>query len=448
MIEKPEGKGVDEALAGKWPISVLLGGNFSGRTHVLRHMTGLACDGDEDDGAWGAHGRSIYVGPEVYNSVSGLGPTVREEVRLHASCEPDSSAVAELIEKVALDTLYERNPFDLSGGEQALLSLISALALEPDRLAIDGALEQVDSTNKRHLLNWLSRPEGAKTRTVIADNFSNEFVSATKVNLIRMTSCDDDSGPFGRINGEAELPVAAAKSCRIKLDRIQFRYSGGAMVLNEVSAELEPGSLYFLEGRNGAGKTTLAKILSGMLRPVGGRLSVDDTQVPLWRAPGQIFAYHYQNPDVGLFSESVEKEIQTSLGRPGLLLRLVRLFGKEWPSFRKIDMEASERTRRLDAVVNAFGLRHVLQEHPLDLPFVMRKRVALATTVAMGCPWLILDEPTLGQDKASTEAIARAIEQLLGLGTGVIVISHSSRLRRRLSAPTLTLVDGVLYHQQ
>lgn len=448
MIETRERKGVEEeALTGQWPLSVLAGGNFSGRTRLLRRMTGLPCDDEEDEGAGGARGRSVYVGPEVYNSVSGLGPTVREELRLHTGREPESSPVVELIEVVGLNTLYGRNPFDLSGGEQAMLTVISALALAPDRLAIDGALEQVDAANKRHLLRWLSRPDGAGAKTIIADNFWDEFAAAEKVNVVAMSSCDDGGSRFGRINGGAELPVGAANPCRVKLDRIQFRYSGGAVVLKDASAELEPGLLYILEGRNGAGKTTLAKILSGMLRPQQGRLSVDGGEALLWRAPGQIFAYHYQNPDVGLFSESVGKEIETSLGRPGLLLRLLRLFGKDRPTFRMIDMDASERARRLEAVIEAFGLGGVLWEHPLDLPFVMRKRVALAATVAMGCPWLILDEPTLGQDEASTEAIARLIERVQRLGTGVIVISHSTRLRRRLPARVLTLTEGVLYQQ-
>jgi energy-coupling factor transport system ATP-binding protein len=446
MIEtRDSGSKMNAALSACKRLIALAGHNFSGRTRLARRFTGLPGDDEDMKGRANVRGMSVYIGPEVYNSVSGLGPTVREELKLHAGMEPKTSYINEVIESVKLNRLYDRNPFDLSGGEQASLTVISALALEPKRLALDGALEQVDMANKQSLLQWLQRYGRRGVRTVIVDNHLDEFAGAAQIKSIPVRCAKGNVNRFDPINDTVELPVCAAKECRINLEGLRFRYGKSNDVLRDVTVEFEPGRLYFLEGRNGAGKTTLAKILSGYLRPTDGEIRIDGLVTPIWRMPGQIFAYHFQNPDVELFRTNVESEIEVSLGRRSFISRLLRFFGKEQLDYRAIDMNTAERARRRDATIEAFGLNYIRMEHPLDLPFVMRKRVALAATVAMGCPWLILDEPTLGQDRESSEAIARIIEQLLTLKIGIIVISHSAQLRQRLSAHSLRLSEGVLY---
>jgi energy-coupling factor transporter ATP-binding protein EcfA2 len=413
---------------GEWKALALDGGNFSGRTDLLRWMSGLETpDGGEPGGGGPGAKSPVYIGPEVYNSISGLGLTVREELRLHTGQPPEKSSVAHLLELTGLDAMYDRNPFTLSGGEQALLTVISALSLEPGLIALDCALEQIDRTFKTELLRRMLNGLRSQTATLIADNCLYELEGAEAMPKITISGAGEARAPhlrFDPITADVELPLFPPKPCQLTLSGINFRYPRSATVLNSASAQLKPGTLYFLEGRNGAGKSTLAKILCGVLRPDAGRIFVDQEQVHTWKHPGQLVAYHFQNPDVQLFSTTVEEEVAAGLGTTGLA--------------------APEREIRTEAVMSAFGLSHVRKEHPLDLPFVIRKRIALAATVAMGRPWLILDEPTLGQDSASAEAIAGVINKLLKLGTGVIVISHSQRFRRLLPEEPLKLTGGSL----
>lgn len=410
-------------------VLALDGGNFSGRTDLLRWMSGLeVSEGGQVAGDAEGDKPSVYIGPEVYNSISGLGPTVREELRLHVGRSPEDSAVSHLIKVTGLDSMYDRNPFTLSGGEQALLAVISALSLEPGLVALDCALEQIDSTYKTELLRRMLNGLRTHTSTAIADNCLDEIEGAEalpKVTVSREGNTRASRLRFDPIAVDVDLPLASQKSCQLILSDINFRYPRSATVLNSASAQLQPGTLYFLEGRNGAGKSTLAKILCGVLRPGSGRIFANREQAHPWKHPGQLVAYHFQNPDVQLFSTTVEEEIEAGLSTSGL--------------------DARERESRADAVMHAFGLVHVSKEHPLDLPFVIRKRIALAATIAMGRPWLILDEPTLGQDVSSAEAIAGIITKLLNLGTGVIVISHSLRFRRLLPAEPLKLSGGSLH---
>jgi len=408
-------------------VAALAGRNFSGRTHLLRRWTGLGAPSEGSRLPAGPRRPlSAYVGPEVYNALSGLATTVRQELMLAGPDAFQPDRLFPLVERLRLLPLSERNPFTLSGGEQTCLAVVSALAMRPAGLALDCPTEQVDSDLKLILTRWLNRG-GGPTSTVIADNRLGEY--AGEFREIFRVECEGSEGNGERkftIGGIAEGDYAfelRGPAFGFDFDAIAFRYGRGPMVLRDVSARLEP-SLYFLDGENGAGKSTLAKILSGVLKPRRGRVIVNEREYRPWRQPGQMVAYHFQNPDLQLFSTSVDEEV---VAGP-----------------RALGVEARESVRRAEAILRAFGLCGVRREHPLDLPFVLRKRLAMAATLAMGCPWTILDEPTLGQDDVASEALARIIESILAAGAGVILITHSRWFRERLRGKTLRLRDGVI----
>jgi energy-coupling factor transport system ATP-binding protein len=211
----------------------------------------------------------------------------------------------------------------------------------------------------------------------------------------------------------------------IHLDGIRFSYRGaGSPVLLDISTTLEPGLVYVLDGANGSGKSTLAKLLAGVLRPQSGAMSLNGSTFQPWREPGTVFAYHFQNPDLQLFSTTVRAEVEAGPRALGLSSDTVGRAARVWG--------------------NAFGLEGALDWHPLDLPFVYRKRVALAATFAMVRPWLILDEPTLGQDDETSETIRQMIGALADQGCGILVISHSVGFRERLGGHRLVLKGGRL----
>ena len=181
-----------------------------------------------------------------------------------------------------------------------------------------------------------------------------------------------------------------------------------------MSLHLAPG-LYHLRGKNGSGKSTFAKLLSGVLRPSHGRILFGDTEWSAHRTPGRHVSYHFQNPDLQLFTKSVEEEL------------LVSCPGHE---------------DRQEAVIEAFGLGDYLKTHPLDLPFVLRKRLALAVAMASPAGWLVVDEPTLGQDESNARQIAKMLEMQMLNGRGVVVISHSAWFRDLLPGVCLNLRRG------
>ena len=95
-------------------------------------------------------------------------------------------------------------------------------------------------------------------------------------------------------------------------------------------------------------------------------------------------------------------------------------------------------SRREEASIFA-GLDGFLDTHPFDLPFVLRKRLALTLIMHTEAPWLIFDEPTIGLDAESQAVVASCMERLASAGYGVIFISHNELLTSRLQPEILTL---------
>ncbi len=363
---------------------------------------------------------TAYVGPEIYNSLSGLGATVEQEIRLHAEQSRRVDDALGLLQTMGLDHLYGRNPFTLSGGEQAVLAVACGIFLNPTRLAIDCAFEQIDLDFRNETMKLLERPD-VTTSVALADNRLGEYdFSPSEWHMIDLKSGARPaygSLPAIQPDRASRKPVPGIV---IDFEDLSFQYSKGVDVLRNAQMHLEPGAIHLLSGKNGAGKSTLAKLLAGVIRPKSGRIMFDRRVEQPWKSPGAVVAYHFQNPDVQLFATTVEEELTLGLHTSA----------------------AGERADALAPLIDQFQLRTVLAEHPLDLPFVLRKRIAMAATLAMPASWFILDEPTLGQDAGSIRTIAMMLNELARSGRGVIVVTHSDEFQRLLDEPRPLRVAG------
>ena len=160
------------------------------------------------------------------------------------------------------------------------------------------------------------------------------------------------------------------------------------------------------QGQNGAGKTTTVKLMNGLLRPtkgdvlIEGQSTADKTTATIARKVGYVF----QNPDDQIFQESIYKEISYGLV--------------------KQKMAPEEVKRRTLEAAALCDLGDSLEEHPYNLPYSKRKFVTIAAIVAMDPDVVILDEPTAGQDRKSTELLGAIGAGLAKKGKIVITITH------------------------
>jgi energy-coupling factor transport system ATP-binding protein len=193
----------------------------------------------------------------------------------------------------------------------------------------------------------------------------------------------------------------------IKVEDAHYSYPGGGVkALNGVSLTIQPGEKVALVGQNGSGKSTLARHLNGLLRPTQGQVWVGDWETSA-HSPAKMarrVAYAFQNPDEQLFHQQVCGEVA---------------FGPQ-----NLGHSAEQVHIQVEQALDLFGLRAAAKTNPRDLGYSGRKRITLASTVAMQTPVLVFDEPTAGLDANEQEQLSQVIAILNQQGKTVLVISH------------------------
>ena len=212
----------------------------------------------------------------------------------------------------------------------------------------------------------------------------------------------------------------------IQISNVYFTYPNGNQALKGITLEIKNGEFIGLIGKNGAGKTTLAKLMNGLLKPDKGSVVVDDvnTKEASVAEISKHVGYVFQNPDRFLFSESVEKEIIFTLKNLG--------FGEE------------ELKKRLEETLLEFDLMKYRNRSPFFLSGGEKKKVALASVLCTQPKYLILDEPTVGQDRTEKTRIIDLIEKLRKENVTIIIITHDIEFVAEHIPRVVVMADGMI----
>ncbi|WP_062345151.1 energy-coupling factor ABC transporter ATP-binding protein [Herbidospora yilanensis] len=204
---------------------------------------------------------------------------------------------------------------------------------------------------------------------------------------------------------------------------LAYAYPDGTQALFGVTLSIAKGERVALLGPNGAGKTTLVMHLNGILTAGHGEVSVAGLPVrkenlkEVRRRVGLVF----QDPDDQLFMPTVREDVA---------------FGPANMGLRGADLD--------HAVVTALekvGMADVIDRPPHHLSFGQRRRVAVATVLAMDPEILVLDEPSSNLDPASRRELA---EILRGLDVTVLMVTHDLPYAMELCERSVILSDGVI----
>ena len=181
----------------------------------------------------------------------------------------------------------------------------------------------------------------------------------------------------------------------------------GRRVIEDVTLSLERGEVVGLLGPNGAGKTTTFTMLTGMLAPDAGAITLDGhviTTMPFYDRARFGIAYLPQAPFVprGL---TVEENI--------LLVLEARM--------------ASHRKERLADLIAEFRLEALRKTRVGQLSGGQRRRCEIAITLACEPSFALMDEPFAGVDPHATEEITQMIRQMAARDIGVLITDHKAR---------------------
>jgi cobalt/nickel transport system ATP-binding protein len=218
-------------------------------------------------------------------------------------------------------------------------------------------------------------------------------------------------------------PTAPTPTPALDVQGVAYAYPDGHQALRRVDLTVAPGERVALLGPNGAGKTTLILHLNGILLPTAGQVSVGGLPVvkanlkEVRRRVGVVF----QDPDDQLFMPTVRDDVA---------------FG---PANLGVEGEALDKT--VAEALDAVGMADAADRPPHHLSFGQRRRVALATVLAMDPQMLVLDEPTSNLDPAARRDLA---DILIALPVTAIIATHDLPYALELCPRTVILDDGAI----
>ncbi|MBI3733445.1 MAG: ABC transporter ATP-binding protein [Chloroflexi bacterium] len=464
---------------GEWLL--VCGASGSGKSTLARAATGLVphfyagvTSGHVYVGGLDAHSHTVYElfrhAPLVFQNPQAqvFNSSVENEIAfgLESIGLPRSEMrerIAWASEAVGSGHLLTRAPHTLSGGEQQRVAIAAALALRPPLLMLDEPFAHLDGASAAQLRQQLKRIQRDGTTVLVIEHRLHDLVAeADRIAVVHqgaLALCDwphivlaHDLERFGvglpyairlfREHGWNFVPLTAREAAEhargpmdakpiganarqrgaswLTLEHVSFARDGQT-VLRGVTFDIARGESVALLGRNGAGKTTLLKMLSGLRRPLGGRIVVggqDAAKQPpatLARRVGLVF----QNANDQLFMPNVREEIELGARRLGI-------FDAAWCA----------------AVIETLGLQHLLERSPFRLSEGEKKRVAMASVLTMRPNLIALDEPTVGQDHNTRQALIGLLQTLQARGHTLLIATHDLELAEMVAPRWLLLGEG------
>ena len=438
--------------------TVIVGHNGSGKSTLALLLAGAEPGSGvrEGGGVLGAVGGTALVGQRSELLV--LGQSVAEDVTWGMSAEHIVGLdLDELLERVGLAGLADADPRSLSGGQLQRLALAGALARSPRLLISDESTAMIDRAGRVEMLDLLASLPARGIAVVHITHDPAESARADRVVTIRSGRIVSDrrAGEGAPLIDEAGDPSASPatgvstvssvagapaliKAAHLWADRVAHTYDLGTPwekpVLRDVSLILDPGQAMLITGDNGSGKTTLSRVLTGLLVPTWGRVTLGGR--PMERCVGDV-ALSMQFARLQLQRPSVRSDILAAAGHgPRIGTGSVH---------RKGAISREEGDRIVAEAMELVGLDPALASRGIDdLSGGQMRRVALAGLLASHPSVLILDEPMAGLDATSRDLLISVLDERRRAGLSILVISHDLEGMDSLCDTHGRLAEGVL----
>lgn len=285
----------------------------------------------------------------------------------------------------------------MSGGQMQRLAIAGILATNPGLLLLDEPISMLDEESAmaiRDEVAWM-----AHDRTVlVVDHHPDQWrgvldqvVELTDHGTLKKVWDFEDFldsreavslSPHTSIAGETVVRASAIDAHRPQSDDL---------LLRGVTMSAQRGLITVVSGPSGAGKSTLLRLLAGLDAPASGELTL----------PGQV-AWVPQNPENYLVAQTAADELFASPMVP----------------------EDAD----LRGLVRTFGLKAILDSHPMTCSGGEKRRLAIAAALAQHPDLLLLDEPTVGLDDDRGASVLSAIRAAADSGVAVVVSSHDRQV--------------------
>ncbi|WP_156073200.1 ABC transporter ATP-binding protein [Faecalibacterium prausnitzii] len=415
-----------------------------------------------------------------------IGLTVGEDIAfaLENSCTPQDEMHAitrHAAELVGIENHLGYAPHELSGGQKQRVSLAGVMVDQVKILLFDEplanldpatgkqAIELIDEIQKKtdttvliieHRLEdvlWRNvdrivlvndgtiladlRPDELLSGSLLAENGIREplYVTALRYAGVDITPDKhpahvdslvlDDTDTQKLRDWFTARPRLAAQPEReplLEVKGLSFGYQKGQQTLRDVSFSIGKGEMVSIVGRNGAGKSTLSKLICGFETPDAGEIFLNGKPLAEEniRRRARHIGYVMQNPNQMISKTMIYDEVALGLQRSGLTEEQIR--------------------EKVEATLRVCGL-YPFRNWPISaLSFGQKKRVTIASVLALDPELILLDEPTAGQDFRHYTDIMEFLRGLNARGVTVVMITHDMHLMLEYTRRALVFCDGRL----
>lgn len=370
-------------------------------------------------------GKNLYLELSVFENVDFMA-------RLFGLSDAERPArVRELLEATGLGPFADRPAGKLSGGMKQKVGLCGALVHEPDLLVLDEPTTGVDPLSRRQFWTLIdqiraSRPgmsvvistaymdEAQKWDWIVAMDAGRILATGTPAELMARTGTRDLEQCFIALlppekrsgHREVTIPPRAAASQDLAIEAKGLtRQFGSFVAVDHVNLSIERGEIFGFLGSNGCGKSTTMKMLTGLLPPTDGSSKIFGQSVEA----GSLAVRHQIGYMTQAFSLYTELTVRQNLVLDARLYHL----------------DPAKAERRIQELVDKFGLRSHLDTLALDLPLGIRQRLSLAVAVLHAPKMLILDEPTSGVDPVARDSFWELLVDLSrNQGVTIFITTH------------------------
>lgn len=412
-----------------------------------------------------------------------VGLTVGEDIAFALENDRrEQGQMRQLVQQAAdlvdIGKLLNSSPFELSGGQKQRVAFAGVMVDDVDILLFDEPLANLDPATGKTAIDLIDRIQKEYQKTVViiehriedvlyrdvdrvivvsegrivADKTPDElmacdiltklgnreplYVTALKYAGIKVTpelhagrldtlDIEQVAEPLRRWH-QQQVSVERKRDDRVILraENLSFQYTSRRKILQDISFEIRAGEMVSIVGTNGAGKSTLAKTICGFVREDAGKLYFDGEDMSDWtiKERSQRIGYAMQNPNQMICKPMIFDEVAL-----GLRLRGV---------------PEAEIPAKVEKALKICGL-YPFRKWPVSaLSFGQKKRVTIASILALEPRVLILDEPTAGQDYHHYTEIMEFLKELNEQGVTILMITHDMHLMLEYTPHAIVICGG------